>query len=41
MTIEPELQVQTPCSSNLPEHDEFNEGRDKVNELVRGLVHPA
>ena len=34
-------QLPPPWSSNPPERDEFNEVRDKVNELVSGLVHPA
>ena len=31
----------TPWSQNPPERDEFNETRDKVNEVLSGLKHPA
>jgi len=30
-----------PWSQNPPERDEFNEVRDKVNEVLGGLKHPA
>jgi len=30
-----------PWSENPPERDEFNETRDKVNEVLSGLKHPA
>ena len=34
-------QLPPPWSMNPPDRDEFNETRDKVNELVSGLRHPA